>query len=170
MKVDRSGLTQDRVRELFDYSPDTGALIRRISRRGNAKRGDIVGIREGPGYLYVYVDGMKCQLHRIIWLWMVGNFPKEQIDHINHKRDDNRWCNLRETDVRGNSMNKSLIKSNTSGVCGVSFCKRNNNWTARIGHNMKQIHLGNFKDFNDAKLARKTAEKLFGYHKNHGLM
>lgn len=31
-----------------------------------------------------------------------------------------------------------------------------------------RVHLGNFKEFTDACIARKEAEVYYGYHKNHG--
>jgi len=36
---------------------------------------------------------------------MTGQWPKEYIDHKNRKRDDNRWCNLREATHSQNYVN-----------------------------------------------------------------
>ena len=60
---------------------------------------------------------------------------------------------------------KKHIKSNTSGVRGVSFQKGDGAWTAYIYHNKKRIHLGRFGDIENAALARQKAEsELFTHH------
>lgn len=84
-----------------------------------------------------------------------------QIDHINHKRYDNRKNNLRIVTNSQNSMNKGLQSNNTSGVTGVSFY--NNMWNAEIRYNQKKYYLGSFDNKEDAIKARKEAEeKYFG--------
>lgn len=84
-------------------------------------------------------------------------------DHINGDTTDNRKCNLRKTTFQENSMNKKLHNNNTSGVSGVCYNKRNNNWTVRIGYKMKRIWIGSYDNYEDAVIARKKAEeKYFG--------
>lgn len=55
--------------------------------------------------------------------------------------------------------------NNTSGVSGVSYRKGNQKWQVRIADDQ---HVGYFQTFNEAVAARKAAEKLHGYHPNHG--
>lgn len=59
------------------------------------------------------------------------------------------------------SRNRRVQKNNTSGVKGVSYDKKNNSYRASIGVNGRVIHLGRFKSLEDAKLARKEAEKTY---------
>ena len=91
-------------------------------------------------------------------------FPNSKIiDHINHRRNDNRKCNLRTVTHSQNQMNKGLRSNNTSGVTGVYLNKRDGKWGSYISINKKRIYLGFFNNFDDAVRARKEAEdKYFG--------
>lgn len=80
------------------------------------------------------------------------------VDHVNRNRLDNRQCNLRLCNSEQNAMNKSILKTNTSGITGVN--REKNGWRARIGANHKTYELGVFEKFEDAVKARKDAEEL----------
>ena len=92
------------------------------------------------------------------------NAPKgTDVDHIYHKLYDNRKSQLRIVTHSNNIKNQKLNKHNTSGVTGVSYSKKNNNWESYINTNRQRIHLGHYKNFDDAVKARKNAEqKYFG--------
>lgn len=70
----------ERVRELFDYEPDTGILRWKV-KRANKEIGDQAGALRDSGYLVVGVDYKLYRVHRIIWLWMTGDEPKAFLDH-----------------------------------------------------------------------------------------
>lgn len=99
------------------------------------------------------------KLHRLVM-----DAPKGKVvDHINHNRLDNRKSNLRICTFAENGKNLSLKKNNTSGVAGVCWDKSRKKWSAVIKVNYKPIHLGRYKEFNDAVKVRKEAElKYFG--------
>lgn len=107
------------------------------------------------------VDNCKCILmHRIV---LGVTDSKIHIDHRYHNKLDNRKQNLRETSCKNNTRNKSMLKSNTSGVTGVSWENKSNKWHAYIWVDGKTIHLGRFINFEDAVRTRKEAEeKYFG--------
>ena len=54
--------------------------------------------------------------------------------------------------------NNKLNSNNTSGIKGVYYVKSRNKWNASIGFRGKTIHLGQFKNKEDAIEARKKAE------------
>lgn len=152
---------QLKLRNLFSYNKDTGEFI-------DLKTGESPSYKHN-GYNYVNKYGFKLSEHTLITLYMLGKvFPNSEVDHINHVRDDNRWCNLRIVDRKFNSMNLSQHKSNTSGVSGVAWHKQRNKWRAFIMVDYKQISLGLFTEFEDAVKARKEAEQKYGFHSNHG--
>ena len=84
-----------------------------------------------------------------------------QVDHKNSDTLDNRRKNLRPATNSQNSMNRERPSNNTSGVKGVSYCKRNNRWAAYIDQDRKRRHLGYFDTLAEATAARRTVERLF---------
>lgn len=159
-------LTQERVRELFDYDPVSGNLTSKVYR-GRLKKGDRAGHTSKRGYRRVGVDGKSYREHRVIWLWIYGSMPKDQIDHINGIRDDNRASNLREVNNSENHRNKKIPTKNKSGVIGVCWVKDAEKWKSYISLD-RQIILGFYDEKIDAIEARKNAEIKYGYHQNHG--
>ena len=61
----------------------------------------------------------------------------KQVDHISGNTRDNRKSNLREVTVQENMLNLQKKSTNTSGIRGVSFCKRSNKWKTDFTY-MKQ--------------------------------
>lgn len=153
--------------DVFDYKDGVLLWATRPARR--VKIGDVAGYKNNQGYLVVRFSGKQWKVHRIIWEIHNGIIPDNmEIDHINHKRDDNRIENLRITSRRVNSMNIAIGSANSSGCMGVSWIDRISKWQVYIGVNGKQIYIGVFENFEDAVLARKSAEKIYRFHKNHG--
>jgi len=164
-------ITQKRLKELFEYSPDTGDFIRRVSVNKRFKVGTIAGCVDNSlngGYNRIKIDGRLYRAHRLAFLYMTGEMPKDQVDHINHIRTDNRWKNLVASTKLENSRNQSKHITNTSGHTGVYWRKDIGKWMAFIRIDGKPKSLGRFNDINDAAAARKKAELELGYHINHG--
>jgi hypothetical protein len=93
-------LTAERLRELLDYDPETGVFTRRITTGRNRrwKAGDKVSGRPSAttGYLGIGIGKRRYAAHRLAWLWMTGEWPKNLMDHRDCDRTNNRWVNLRE--------------------------------------------------------------------------
>lgn len=134
--------------------------------------GNECGYFHNSGYrrVSITIDGVSrfCLTHRIVWKIVHGHWPKGQVDHIDHNRHNNKIENLRVVDAGVNSKNQSLSSTNTSGHYGVSWCKEQRKWRVRITNCGKVISIGRFKSKEDAILARKNAEKKYGFHENHG--
>lgn len=90
-------LTAERLRELLHYDPETGVMTRRVALSNRTKVGDEIGrVNPSDGYRYACVDGKSHAVHRLVWLYVTGNWPEHQVNHDNDVRDDNRWTNLRD--------------------------------------------------------------------------
>ena len=160
-------ITQEELKKQLKYDPNTGIFIRLTSNSNRIKVGDIAG-GMNIGYLIICVNGKKYQAHRLAWLYVYGEAPKHQLDHINHDRSDNRILNLRCTTNQENHKNRTINKNNTSGIIGISWHKKSNKWQVRIMINGKDKYLGRFKDKFEAISARMSANHKYGFHPNHG--
>ena len=156
-------LTQERVRELFDYRED-GVLVRRVSTSPTARKGEVITRRHNEGYVLVKIDKKEYRVHRIVWLWHHGYLPENVVDHINHIKDDNRIENLREVTQKCNLRNSKVSAKNTSGVRGVHYDKRSGKWGAQIKVDNKGINLGLFNDKITAAMIRFESEVEVGWN------
>lgn len=95
-------------------------------------------------YWRINVDGRRYLAHRLAFMWMEGRWPREQIDHKNRNKADNRWCNLREATPSQNLANSATLKRNTSGMKGVVWHKRGRKWSSQIGVGGATHYLGLF--------------------------
>lgn len=106
--------------------------------------------------------------HRLAFLYLEGEFPLEDVDHIDGNGLNNKFNNLRKVNHRENSKNLPLQSNNKSGYTGVIWHKQHQKWYVRIGVNGKSISGGLFADKNDAIAKRMAMNIEYGFHKNHG--
>lgn len=170
-------LTQEYIKSLLDYDPETGLFTWKARPREmfkterafstfNARHcGGKAGNMSATGYWYICIDYKKRRAHRLAWLYVYGYMPKE-IDHINGDRLDNRICNLRSVDRSENNRNMGISRRNTSGTTGVYSTR--GLWGAYVTSGGKTKSLGRFGSKSEAIKARKYAEQKMGFHENHG--
>jgi len=161
-------LTQARLKEVLDYNPETGAFTWLIQLSPTGTAGSTAGTTGKEGYTSITINGKKYQSHRLAFLYMIGAMPPNDTDHINGIRDDNRWVNLRTVTRTENLRNAKRPNTNTSGVIGVFWRKDRSKWIASIGVNGKGKHTSYHDDWFEAVCARKSAEREYGFHENHG--
>lgn len=151
-------LTADRLRELLDYNPNTGAFTRRI-RRGAQPPGALAGTVNGKGYRQVFIDGKIYLEHRLAWLYVHGRWPQDDVDHINCVKSDNRIANLRDVPNEINAQNVRRARK-THGPLGCTFDKKVGKWMAQIKlHGNVCKYLGYFDDPDDAHAAYLDAKR-----------
>jgi len=138
-------LTQLELQECLRYEEGTGFFfwIKRNSKR--IKVGDKAGTRPNcDGYAEIMVNNVLYKAHRLAWLYVYGEWPQSQIDHINGDRFDNRIANLRDATPKENSYNRiRASKNNKTSLLGV-VTKPNGTFYAEIRVEKKKFHLGSF--------------------------
>lgn len=125
----------------------------------------------GKGYVAGKLFTRDIVGHQVAWALYYGAWPKQEIDHINGVRDDNRKANLRLVSVAENRRNAARPSHNTSGHVGVGYRPKRGRiaqWRAYIKVAGKQIELGHYTTKEQAIAARKAAERKYGFHENHG--
>lgn len=115
------------------------------------------------GYLtssYYYLGQIRIvRFHRIV----AHARPGQWVDHRDKNRANNRKQNLRCCDYSENNRNRGLYSTNTSGVTGVAFDKKREQWVATIMYDHRRIFIGRFPDKDAAIMARlETEVRLFG--------
>ena len=156
-------LTQEEVRQLLDYDPETGELRWREWKQGR-KMGKAVGMSVGSaGYRQIRINGKGYLTHRLIWLWRYGYFPENEIDHIDRDKRNNRLSNLREVSNSCNQRNSETRTDNKSGVKGVCWANRKSKWLASMKVNNEWRYLGLHTEFTEAVAHRLAAEQCLDW-------
>lgn len=142
-------LTQEELKEIFLLN-DMGQLIRK-QNCGRANIGQTANGKDRDGYIVVTVNKKLYRAHRLVWLYVYGEMPSVDIDHINRVRDDNRIENLRLATKSQNAKNRSKRKDSTNKYKGVQ--KSGNGWIAVLQKDGQRCYLGYFKNEEDAAKA-----------------
>ena len=136
-------LTQAELKSQFIYNPNNGIFIR-------IKTNKETGCIDSNGYIVINVNKKIYRAHRLAWLYVYGDFPKNHIDHINGIKNDNKLSNLRQATWQQNNFNKTISIKNKSGIKGIHWNKARNKWVAQITINYKPITIGYTLDFFEA--------------------
>jgi hypothetical protein len=150
-------LTAEVLRAHFTYYPETGDFIRLGESRPSGRIAT-------QGYRQIALRGSRYMAHRLAWLYIHGEWPADQIDHINQNKDDNRIANLRVVNCKQNAENITMFKNNNSGRRGVCWKERTGRWQADIRNHKQSIYLGSFTTIIDAVAARMRAERELFTH------
>jgi len=160
-------LTQDRLKQLLHYNPDTGDF-RWLERPGNptgwhkSREGTVAGrvMKRRIPYLQIRVDDRQYYAHRLAFLYMTGEWPEHYVDHIDGDGLNNRWDNLRGATNAQNQHNAKNWSTNTTGFKGVCFAKDTGKYQAQITQNKKAIYLGQYDTPEEAHAAYRGAAEL----------
>jgi hypothetical protein len=154
-------LTQDQLRDMFQYDPETGAFRHRTAMNRH-KPGDRAGSHGHSGYRKIVIFGVRYYEHHLAWLYMTGRWD-ESVDHANRDPSDNRWSNLRQATASQQQANRGKNKNNTVGLRGVSFCRTRQKFAAYLTKDRKRRFLGYFDTPEDAhSVYAREAYRAFG--------
>lgn len=130
-------------------------------RHNRNQAGRVVPTRDSHGYLAIRINRCCFLAHRIVWALRTGEWPRQQIDHINGVRTDNRFENLRDVSPSFNS-SRRVRRGTKTGVTGVSFVPSEGVWVARLRLNGRCQHNSRHATREGAIAARKKAEADHG--------
>jgi hypothetical protein len=152
--------TQEELKKVLRYDPDTGIFTWRVTKPGNAKKGSEAGYLN-DGYRKIKINDILYGAHRLSWLYMTGELPTVLIDHKDGDRSNNRWDNLRKASDSQNQGNVEMRDDNPTGEKNVLRSK-SGAFIVKIVKNDK-IYRKRFEKKEDAVVWRdRMLEKLQG--------
>lgn len=167
----REDLTQDILESVLSYNKDSGDFVWKKSVSQSCRKGSKAGtVSDGKGtnYITISISRNFFYAHRLAWLYVTGEWPENQIDHINGNGMDNRWVNLRLANFTENACNVGLRKNNTSGYKNVTWDKTCNKWLVQIQKDYVVRYAGWFDNLQDAvqisKVKRQEIHKEYARH------
>jgi hypothetical protein len=153
-------LSRHRLIDVLSYDPLSGQFTWIKPQSNRVRAGTVAGFKE-HGYTLIGIDGAKFRAHRLAWLYVHGEWPKEDVDHRDRDRCNNAIANLREASRTQNNGNLPKRRDNISGYKGVRA--HGKWWRAVITINHQSHHLGLFRRPEEAHEAYCEASKqLYG--------
>ena len=138
-------MNAERLKELLNYDADTGVFTNRKMRQGPLRVGERAGWLSVLGYRCIGLDRKKFRAARLAWLYVHGEWPKYEVDHINGHRLDDRIANLRDVprNINAQNVKPSARPKNKTGFAGVSRAP-NGTYNSAVKHQGIQVYLGTF--------------------------
>lgn len=150
---------------MLSYDPDSGQFIW-INPSSVRMTGKRAGTVNNLGRRQIKVKGKIYKEHRLAWLYVYGEFPALDIDHIDRNPLNNRIHNLRLATKTQNCYNREKPARGYNPVKGVQFEPRSGNWVSYGSHQKKRIHIGTFENIELAELvSSEFREKYHGEFK-----
>jgi len=159
IKRKSKNLTQETLKQLISYNPETGEFTRLKSAGGrdkDTKAGSIMN----TGYLEVGVNGERWLGHRLAFLYMEGKVP-DYIDHKDSDRSNNIWSNLRACTQAQNLANTIPRKNTITGIKNVGIHKASGLYHVTLWSNNKLAHSSYHKDIELAALVAEEARNKY---------
>ena len=155
-------ITLDQLRALLHYDPETGCFVWRVKTCRKVVSGTIAGYTRPEGYTIISIFGKRYRASRLAWLYVVGEWPVGDVDHIDGNPRNNAFCNLRDVSTAGNVQNqkRAHVRNKSSGLLGVSKVKGNRRWRARICTHGVHTLIGWFDTPEEAHEAYLKAKRL----------
>ena len=152
-------LSASDLRALLRYDPDTGFFYWRGPPSRSVRAGATAGALGREGYRRIRINGARYYASRLAFLYMTGGWPKDEADHKNGMKGDDRWVNLREGTREENCFNRSRQKRHKSGYKG-GFRHRSGRWQAQVRARGQCKYLGLFDTPQEAHTAYFAAARL----------
>jgi hypothetical protein len=165
--IDATTIDASYVRRVFLYDPETGALLWRhrddvLPRVNKRFAGRPAGCSDGQyGYISIRLCDRLYQAHRLIWLYMTGDWPADLVDHIDGNPANNVWTNLRPA-TRGEN-NRNRLTTRKGRLKGTHLNRATGKWYVQIMLEKRNHNFGQFDTEEEAHAAYvEAARRLHG--------
>jgi hypothetical protein len=137
--------------QCLEYFPQTGEWFWRDPPNHNTRLfNKLAGNRRADGYLRIRIDGIAYYSSRLAFLWMLGRWPYDEVDHKDRDPSNDRWENLRDATSSDNKYNRDLgFRGAHRGV----YRSGEETWWAMTGG----VYLGTYPSLEEAVAAREEA-------------
>ena len=156
-------ITQSELKKVLNYDPDTGLFTRISSTTNKCLIGKVAGCINKSGYISILIKSKRYYAHRLAWLYVYGEFPKLNLDHIDTNKNNNSISNLRLCTMSENLKNTKKYSNNKSGYKGVYKHTQTGRYCVQAMILGKKISLGCYASPELASEAYKLFSKI-----NHG--
>lgn len=150
--------TEQLLREVLHYDPETGEFRWTRTVHSHAVKGSLAGTIGKKGYRIIQLNKRLFSGQQLAMFLTKGKWPEFEVDHINGNKLDNRMVNLRDVNHSVNMRNQNIPhkrKHTNSGYIGVSYHKASGKWSATLNYkNVAKKHIGIYD----------TPEEAYGYY------
>lgn len=141
-------LSQQRLKEVLEYNPETGVFKNIIPRTGSTGAGKVAGNNQHTmDRIRFSIDGNRYDGCRLVFLYMRGKFPDRAVYFLDDDHRNLKWDNLSE------KIKQPTIKEIEK--TGVTFNKVSFKFDAKIIHDDITTKVGNFH-------SKEAAEEALG--------
>jgi len=167
-------LTQELLKQLIDYDPDTGVFTWRErplsmfkyqhdckgwnKKYANKEAGSIKIDKLGAICMQITLLSKVYKLSRLTFLYVNGAYPINDIDCIDGDFTNLKWKNIREC-TRTDTRYKTIKSKGDVNIIGVHFCNRERKYISKITVKGKSITLGQFNTPEEAHQAYVNAKR-----------
>ena len=144
-------MSDDELREKLYFDPLTNTIRWKIANPPYPIGHQAYALRKKNGYRIVRLKRVNYMEHRLIWFFVHGSWPKNDIDHKNGIKQDNTPDNLRDVSKTVNNQNRRVAMSNKHGdtPLGVTYLRflkkpKTKKFRASISIGGKDKFLGKF--------------------------
>ena len=151
-------ISHNELLSVLKYNPRSGHFRWKSCAALWVRTGTIAGKTNKNGYRAIKIAQVWYYEHRLAWFYMTGRWPRKQVDHVNRRKADNRWMNLRQADAVQNAQNSTKRSNNKTGYKWV--VRRRNRYFSQVKLGSKYRFLGPFDTAKEAHVAAANLAKL----------
>lgn len=164
-KKTKRRITRERLLEKLDFDSESGNFVWKTTYRAGKVAGHVAEER-GKKYIRIRIDDELIMAHALVWLYLHGEMPEHEIDHINGNSTDNRPNNLRASNRLKNNSN-ARRRSDAAEFRAV-YLNRSNYYYTVVKYAKTMFQVQGFIAQHAAVAARDFLEVLIPRGSSHG--